>query len=315
MSIRANVSSLTVSAWTKRAVILAVGAALFLGTTVAGSVAAQASTTNEDTISVSKMSGFPTERELMLQAEGRIGDSATPSRSTGDWELGVGTSTQSPETSSMEQFAWKSNKFENFTVVYDGNSMATFTVGGTSTSYNVGQLDDDSDLYILGKREVGFVVVNNLRIGDRDINEAISPGIFNKDAETIKVSGADLSEGFTLSGSVRFTFLANSFFSPTGSKIDFQVQVRGDEQRELRVGEKATLGSEMNVEGSTYQWQVSDKRLVKPNQPLDESTLVVGPAPKGEYTATLTTTDKNGDTTTKTYDITIVTPSNSKKAS
>lgn len=180
-------------------------------------------------LTVTQGTGFPTEDTLKWQAEGRLGNSAGTTPLTGDWELGVGTNTQSPDTSSMEQFDWQSNKTEDFTVEYDGTSTATLTVGGTSTEFEVGEVNDTADLYIFGKRSPGFVVVNNLALNGEEIDGSISPGSTDTDGDHLKIGGANLSEGFTLTGQARFTFASIPSIAPSGSAIAFQVQVRGDE--------------------------------------------------------------------------------------
>lgn len=182
-----------------------------------------------DPVTVTEGTGFPTADTLNWQAEGRIGNAASSNPLSGDWELGVGTNTQNPETSSMEQFAWKSNQAEPFTVTYEGGSTATFTVGGTSTEFDVGEVSDTADLYVFGKRSPGFTVVNNLKLDGQQIDGSISPGFNDTDGDNLKISGSNLSDGFTLTGDVRLTFLNGQSFSPSGSALAFQVQVRGDE--------------------------------------------------------------------------------------
>jgi hypothetical protein len=81
----------------------------------------------------------------------------------------------------------------------------------------------------------------------------------------------------------------------------------------MSTGDKKTLTP--NVSGETgpvtYAWSVSKPQLLtNPHDSLSDTTLQIGPAPKGTYTVTLVVTDEYGNKTTKTYDVTISTHAN-----
>jgi hypothetical protein len=80
----------------------------------------------------------------------------------------------------------------------------------------------------------------------------------------------------------------------------------------MGTGDKVTLNPTVTGDTPvTYAWSVSDSKLLtNPNESLTGSSLDIGPAPKGDYTATVKVKDHAGNTTTKTYNVTI-TPGNS----
>lgn len=76
----------------------------------------------------------------------------------------------------------------------------------------------------------------------------------------------------------------------------------------MLTGDKVTLAPTVTSQTGplTYAWTVSDSKLL--NYPQDTKTgaaLVIGPAPKGTYTVTLTVRDKYGYPTVATYIVTI----------
>lgn len=436
----------------KTTVHVAAISALVLGGTLA-LLPSTASAHNNDNITATytEGEGFPTAGALAFQAEGRLGNSNSNNPLSGDWELGVGTNTQNPDTSNMEDYDWE-NEAKDFTVTYDGNGQATLQVeGGTSTSFDVGDLPEDAKLYIVGVNKAGGLQSTNLtnltvdgqqvEAGNSVEGDDIILSGFGPDVGYLEIAGSDLSDGFTVSGSAYFTSTAAD-----GSAQAFQVQVRGDQtdddgnsqdnadapvvnlisprngatvdgdvrirasvqdedpdhyhlriddrqgnrvfsktfdqtesftnrvihtfntdrvddgrytiflsarddngnkdgdfdtegesvdrhtvtvanddngnnaglnieddfEVELRVGNRTTLEPEITGGGDdlTYEWDTSDRRLVKPNQPLDEAALTIGPAPAGDYTATLMVSDEDGNETEATYDVSIVTPGN-----
>ena len=78
----------------------------------------------------------------------------------------------------------------------------------------------------------------------------------------------------------------------------------------MLTGKKITLDPQVtDTTGVTYQWSVSDNKLLNnPSDTLDGTSLTIGPAPKGNYTVTLTVTDAAGNTTTDQYTVSISTP-------
>ena len=79
----------------------------------------------------------------------------------------------------------------------------------------------------------------------------------------------------------------------------------------MLTGDKVTLDpSVTDVSAITYKWQVSGNAnsnllLSNPLDTLNGTSLNIGPAPKGNYTVTLTATDQAGNSSTATYTVTI----------
>lgn len=79
----------------------------------------------------------------------------------------------------------------------------------------------------------------------------------------------------------------------------------------MYTGDKITLDPEATDSHGpvTYSWSVSDKLLLNdPKESLDGETLRVGPTKKGSYEAVVVATDAIGNTSTKIYEITVLTP-------
>lgn len=187
--------------------------------------------------------GYPTMGNLAFQAEGRAGNSNANNPLSGDWELGVGTNTQASGQFSQEQYDWTSgeNEMKDFTVTYDGEGQATMEVeDGTSTSFDVGEVREDSSLYIVGANQsnsfVREISLQNLTLNGERIEAGtsgegagnITLGSVGANVGYITVNDAELEDGFTVSGQAMFTNNAEV----DGSEQALQVQVRDNGQQD-----------------------------------------------------------------------------------
>lgn len=191
---------------------------------------------HNSSMKVTEGNGFPTDAMnglLGFQAEGRIGDSNqnNPNRT---WELGVGTDTQDPSMFNQANYDWTPGSDEptDFTVEYDGNGQATLTTGdGATATYDVGDVSEGDDLYIVGVNRVedGATNLTNLMVDDKSLEsgDASDGGeikLDNSEVGHIKVDNAQLADGFAVSGTAEFTSE-----TAQGSEQALQVQVREDQ--------------------------------------------------------------------------------------
>lgn len=153
-------------------------------------------------------------------AEARIGNNA----SNGDWELGVGTNTQSSTTMSNTGHVWVNDATEMFTLAYDGTNLS-LTVGSDSTSFNVGTLGPD--LILAPKSVVGSEAeLSNVKYNGSPLGvtaDALSREAF---AELDHVLLLDASSvPFTITGDLRLKWDAGNFNGTAkGSRLEFIVK-------------------------------------------------------------------------------------------
>ncbi|MCC7201161.1 MAG: DUF11 domain-containing protein [Nitrospirae bacterium] len=155
---------------------------------------------------------------VSFEAEGRIGDLS----GTQTYELDLGPSTISPVQTA--QYNWPNGTPVPFTLSYDNvSNLITFTVGSNTLTYPpVKMLIDlfirtravNSDTGIL----VDNLVLNGIPVGD--LSNAYVPGTSGIDI--LQISGASLSNGFTLTGQATMTWVGSP---PYWSKLGFLVKV------------------------------------------------------------------------------------------
>lgn len=165
--------------------------------------------------------GWNGDGALIWQAEARFGSNSL----SGDWEVGVGTNTQTANQSNT-QSTWPDDVAVPFTVSYDGSS-ATFTVNGNSATYTVGSVNNSADLNIIAGK-VSSGAGDSITLSDLDLNGSpLNPDTFTDtddvNASYIVVSSEDLSGGFELTGMVAFDWTNGT---TAGSRPAFQVQIR-----------------------------------------------------------------------------------------
>lgn len=116
---------------------------------------------------------------------------------------------------------------------------------------------------------------------------------------------ANLNKGFLFDNVVIATSMYDRTAPVVTDNFDFNVS--------FQVGNKLTLAPVVTDDSAvTYLWQVSDSKLaVVNNDPaasMTGPTLTLGPSPKGNYTVTLTVTDVAGNSTVKTYSVSVTLP-------
>ena len=148
-------------------------------------------------------------------AEGRIGDRA----GAATFELDLGQDTGAPFTTA--QYGWVSGQVEAFSLTYDASTHGvTFILGGRTLNYTAsGAL---SDIFIRTRESfagsslsVDNLVLNSVAVGDQA--GSVGPGL-----DILRISGAPLAAGFTLSGNATLSWAGSA---PTQSNLAFQIKV------------------------------------------------------------------------------------------
>jgi hypothetical protein len=154
-------------------------------------------------------------QNIAFVAEGRIGDRG----GVATFELDLGDDTGNPYTTA--QHPWQSGVAEPFTVAYDkpGNEV-TFTLGGKTLAYTPAV--SFKEFFVRTRAtelntaiQVYDLVLNGQPLGD--ISSATGPGL-----DILAVSGVDLAQGFTLTGTAVMTWTGTA---PTQSRLAFQIKV------------------------------------------------------------------------------------------
>jgi len=177
---------------------------------------------------------------IAATAQGRIGDRAAP----GDFELGLGQTAALPFFTG--QLDWVSGQTYDWTLSYELQSFGgavAFELAGFSGRMPV--FIEPNSLFIRTQAELPDtgVVVDNLVLGPAPgsgdagltIYETADPttaassvaGGSGLVLDILKISGADLSDGFTLHGQVTL-FFEDADPQPTGSQLAFQLFVADD---------------------------------------------------------------------------------------
>lgn len=149
--------------------------------------------------------------------EARYGNGAA----NGDWELGVGNDTQQVGQFDQANFVWSNGNSESFTLIYDGVSLLSFTVGGTNVSFDVGAITVD-DVFIRASSNVdNSATLDNLLLNGMSLPDVISPTALG-DAEWLVVFDGWVAP-FTLTGNL--TFAWGDAGSLQGSRPSVQVKL------------------------------------------------------------------------------------------
>jgi hypothetical protein len=154
-------------------------------------------------------------QNIAFVAEGRIGDRG----GVATFELDLGDDTGNPYTTA--QYPWQSGVAEPFTVAYDKlTNVVTFTLGGKTLSYSPGVAFKEFFVRTRATElntaiQVYDLVLNGQPLGD--VSSATGPGL-----DILAVSGVDLFQGFTLTGTAVMTWTGTA---PTQSRLAFQVKV------------------------------------------------------------------------------------------
>lgn len=154
--------------------------------------------------------------ELSFTAEGRIGDRA----GAATFELDLGRTTAAP--SQTAQYGWQGGATEPFSISYDSFlNTVTYTLGGVTLSYRPDRFF--SDVFVRTRAIAGGAVatVNDLVLNGTavaGISQAAGPDA----TDILRISGADLYDGFSLTGTAVLMWLTPV---PTQSQLAFQVKV------------------------------------------------------------------------------------------
>jgi hypothetical protein len=154
--------------------------------------------------------------DTIFVAEGRIGDLG----GAATFELDLGQSTAAPYTTA--QYPWISGTVEAFTLAYDsGTGLVSFTLGGKLLTYMT-PFPMFGDIFVRTRAVeadrsviVQDLVLNGQSVGG--VSNAVGPGL-----DILWISGAALSNGFTLTGTATFAWTGAH---PTQSRLAFQIKV------------------------------------------------------------------------------------------
>ena len=154
-------------------------------------------------------------QNIAFVAEGRIGDRG----GAATFELDLGDDTGNPYATA--QHPWQSGVAEPFTVAYDKpTNVVTFVLGGKTLSYSPAVAFEEFFVRTRATElntaiQVYDLVLNGQPLGD--ISSAAGPGL-----DILAVSGVDLFQGFTLTGTAVMTWTGTA---PTQSRLAFQIKV------------------------------------------------------------------------------------------
>jgi hypothetical protein len=155
--------------------------------------------------------------DTVFVAEGRIGDLG----GAATFELDLGQSTAAPSVTA--QYAWTSGQAEPFTLTYNNmTGLVMFTIGGKMLSYTT-PFDVFGDIFVRTRAvdEGNSVVVQNLVLDGQSVGDA-SAAVGANGLDILWISGAALSDGFTLTGSATIAWTGSV---PTQSRLAFQIKV------------------------------------------------------------------------------------------
>lgn len=156
------------------------------------------------------------ESELSATAEGRIGDRG----GAATFELDLGRLTSAP--SQTAQYNWQSGVVEPFSVSYDAFlNTVTYTLGGVTLTYQPDRFFNEVFVRTRATASGSIAVVQDLMLEGvpvTDISQATGPSA----TDVLRISGGDLYDGFSLTGTAVLTWVAPV---PTQSQLAFQIKV------------------------------------------------------------------------------------------
>jgi RHS repeat-associated protein len=149
-----------------------------------------------------------------------------------DWQWGLGTNTEREGSFVQAHLKWISGRAYNFTLSYNGQGAGTYTVSyrGTelfSKTWRKGlQVGNALQFYAKTAAGIGagnFITVHVTSINGAPVNATLQTAGDNllDQATLAYVIPMQPSGGFTLSGTVAFTFTGHA--PPTGSRMDFLI--------------------------------------------------------------------------------------------
>jgi len=169
---------------------------------------------------------------LAFVAEGRIGNAVSGG---GTHEIDVGYTTGGPFLAGQTaDYPWGSGQEVSFTLTYDSVSkLVSFNVGGTVVSFIYAHTQSPTEIIIRTRSNADGQIMHvyNLVLDGVSVScEAKAEGAYagqyvynsaNPGLDLIWITGGTLTDGFTLTGKARMTWVG----SPSGSVIAFQIKV------------------------------------------------------------------------------------------
>jgi len=156
------------------------------------------------------------ESELSFTAEGRIGDRG----GAATFELDLGRLTSAP--SQTAQHDWQSGLAESFSVSYDAMfNTVVFALGGDTLTYHPDRFFNEVFVRTRAVQAGSTAVVQDLALEGLqvgDISQAAGPNA----TDVLRITGANLYDGFSLAGTAVLTWVAPA---PTQSQLAFQIKV------------------------------------------------------------------------------------------
>jgi RHS repeat-associated protein len=162
-------------------------------------------------------------RERMEVHSGRPGERG--------WEWGLGTDTRDFDATARADLDWVSGKPYGFVLTYDAAGSARVTVRDGATQLFeltwTGGMDVGNALKFMVKSPAGIGVGNRISvlitsIDGQPISDTLATAGDNASSAEVRVyAGASLQNGYTLEGTVTFTFTKN--YPPRGNRLDFTV--------------------------------------------------------------------------------------------
>lgn len=185
---------------------------LLLGTS-AGAVQADLITSH---LTDQQMLQLMPDPELSFAAEGRIGDRG----GAATFELDLGRTTAAP--SQTAQYNWQSGAAEPVAVSYDAFlNTVTYTVGGVTLTYQPDRFFNEVFVRTRAVAGGAAATVNDLVLEGTAVG-GISRAAGPDATDILRISGGDLYDGFSLTGTAVLTWVAPA---PTQSQLTFQVKV------------------------------------------------------------------------------------------
>ncbi len=151
--------------------------------------------------------------------EARYGNAAL----NGDWEIGVGMTTQSPPLFEQAQYNWQNGATVPFSFTWDGTTLG-FTVDGVMVSYDTfpGGITVD-DLFIrAASGDNNAAELTNLAIGGNPLGIDHGAGFASSQREWLVVIGT-FQNPFNLTGDVTFTWTDEDGLAGSLPSVQFKL--------------------------------------------------------------------------------------------
>lgn len=158
---------------------------------------------------------------IVYVAEGRIGDRGGHAT----FELDAGPSTASPAATA--QFNWQNNSPVGFSLTYTPLSqLFTFSVADTVLLYNAAESITDIFIRTRAVNDNSGITIGSLSLNGQIINDISQAEGSSDGLDIVRISGINLSNGFSLSGMSTMWWSLDSI--PTQSRLAYQVKLGYD---------------------------------------------------------------------------------------